>query len=810
MPSPTTNHSQSGILLGISEVSPSVLGVRLRMPPQFVFTPGQYVWLVLPQIQASDERGSRRAFSIACPPNSSGEILLITKKGRSDFKQTLAALEPNAAVEVLGPFGQAFTLQDSTAQELVMVAGGVGVAPFLSVLLSADSKLSAKQVTLVYSVHEGESHVFAQELQQLAQTQPWFHLLLQQTHFMFEALPTPVGEHAEWWVCGPQGMVDAVFGELSRHGVSNHSIKFEQFYPTKPGQLSASDIKNAIEHTGQTTLLKDDAFYLAVDSSSNHIIITDVNGYVVYANPAAQAITGYTFAEMEWNTPRLWGALHPPEFYQNLWQLKLTGQPFTTEITNRRKNGELYQAIAHISPIHNADGVLVGFVASEEDISDRIKKEDELKLRNAQLEEAKTSLQEMVSDLELQRHQTEKVTRRLQLATATSGSGVWEWNVRTNELIWDDAMYALHGLQKGATDLKVEDWQKLLHPEDAERVITEVQSMLAGLESLASQYRIVLPDRTIKFIDSHAIMLFDEERKPKKLIGIQRDITREKEIDRLKSEFVSMASHQLRTPLATIRWYAELLQDQCELQQHDPQLPTQEALASADNGEGKQANPQQSDAKEYIDTIYAATRRMIDLVNGLLNISRIELGTFSLNPSEQRIQDIARTAVADTQEAFRSRNIELQEFIDDTIPPMQLDKQSMHIILLNLLSNAAKYSHPQSQVQLWVRYLNPGEVLGGHEVAESSILCQVSDAGIGIPQSQVGSLFKRLFRAENAQKYESDGTGLGLYIIKSIVDTAGGEIWFETKEGQGSSFFVAFPLSGMKSHVGSKQLQEFQ
>lgn len=808
MPSPIPNRFQLGKVLEVGELTPTILGVRLRMPAHYEFAAGQYVWLVMPNMHA-DDRGNRRAFSIASAPNSSGDILLITKKGSSAFKQALVSMETGAEVEMLGPFGQAFTLHDSTAQQLVMVAGGVGVAPFLSVLLSADARLTSKEVTLVYSVHQGEKHACEQELQELAESQPWFHLELRHSRFSFSSISNQVKADAEWWVCGPQGMIDSVFAELTAHAVLATQIKFEQFYPTKKGQLSVHDIQNAIEHSDTASLLKDDAFYLAVDSSSNHIIITDINGSVLYANPAAQAITGYSFSEMQKNTPRLWGGLHPPEFYEELWRLKLTGQPFTTEITNRRKNGELYQAIAHISPIHDTGGMLVGFVASEEDISDRIKKENELKQKNSELEAAKVSLQELVSDLELQRHQTEKVTRRLQLATASSGSGVWEWNVQTDELVWDELMYALHGVTQEQFETSVENWQKLLHPEDADRVIAEVQSMLAGKESLASEYRIVLPDRTIKFVDSHAIMLFDEEHKPKKLIGIQRDITREKEIDRLKSEFVSMASHQLRTPLATIRWYSELLLDQCGVQhEDDPHSATTIDSNGSENAETTQ--PQQSDTKEYIDTIYTATRRMIDLVNGLLNISRIELGTFTLNPSEQRIQDIARWAVTDTQEAFHSRQIELQEFIDDSIPPLQLDKQSMHIILLNLLSNAAKYSHQGSQVQLWVRYLNPGEVLGGQEVAEPSVLCQVSDAGIGIPSSQTESLFKRLFRADNAQKYESDGTGLGLYIIKSIVDTAGGQIWFETKEGEGSSFFVAFPLSGMKSHVGSKKLQEFQ
>ncbi|OGK35738.1 hypothetical protein A3F60_00385 [Candidatus Roizmanbacteria bacterium RIFCSPHIGHO2_12_FULL_39_8] len=121
-------------------------------------------------------------------------------------------------------------------------------------------------------------------------------------------------------------------------------------------------------------------YKLAVESSSNHIVFTDKNGYILYANKAAEILTGYSFAEMKGKTPRLWGGLMPKEFYAKMWKtLKEEKKPFVGEIKNRRKKGETYTAIARISPLLDKNRQLLGFVATEEDISERVIYEDNLR-----------------------------------------------------------------------------------------------------------------------------------------------------------------------------------------------------------------------------------------------------------------------------------------------------------------------------------------------------------------------------------------------------------------------------------------------
>ena len=136
-----------------------------------------------------------------------------------------------------------------------------------------------------------------------------------------------------------------------------------------------------IAFLGEATSLRE-SYKLAIESSSNHIIITDPNGKILYANAAAQKVTGFSLPELLGNTPRLWGGLMDPKYYQQMWDVKKNQKQFFTSVAqNMRKNGETYTAIIHISPIIDPSGDLLGFVATEEDVSDREKLEESLKLK---------------------------------------------------------------------------------------------------------------------------------------------------------------------------------------------------------------------------------------------------------------------------------------------------------------------------------------------------------------------------------------------------------------------------------------------
>jgi two-component system sensor histidine kinase VicK len=187
---------------------------------------------------------------------------------------------------------------------------------------------------------------------------------------------------------------------------------------------------------------------------------------------------------------------------------------------------------------------------------------------------------------------------------------------------------------------------------------------------------------------------------------------------------------------------------------------------------------------------------MIELVNALLNVSRIDMGTFMVEPQEEDIREVAEVVYRDFELLASRKGVSLKKEYSGKLPKMNLDNNLTRIIFTNLLSNAVKYTPKGGEVSLKI-------TANGKE---KSVLIEVSDTGYGIPESQQGKIFTKLFRADNAQEIDPDGTGLGLYIARAIVKMANGEIWFTSKEGSGTTFYVTLPFAGMTRQEGSKGL----
>ena len=252
-------------------------------------------------------------------------------------------------------------------------------------------------------------------------------------------------------------------------------------------------------------------------------------------------------------------------------------------------------------------------------------------------------------------------------------------------------------------------------------------------------------------------------------IEVFRDVTHEREVDKAKTEFVSLASHQLRTPLTAINWYTEML------------------LAG---DVGKVTRKQ----KQYLDEIYGAGKRMVDLVGALLNVSRIDLGTFAIDPSPMRVTDIAESVIKEMEIQVRAHKISVRKKYEKNLPVINADPKLLRIVLQNLISNAVKYTPDNGVVE--VRIVKSGE----------TIKVEVLDNGCGIPVSQRGKIFGKLFRADNARERVTDGTGLGLYVAKAIIEQSGGSIGFDSEENKGTRFFATIPLEGMQKKKGVKGL----
>ena len=263
--------------------------------------------------------------------------------------------------------------------------------------------------------------------------------------------------------------------------------------------------------------------------------------------------------------------------------------------------------------------------------------------------------------------------------------------------------------------------------------------------------------------------ILDKSGEPIFFVGIEKDVTKDIALDRSKTEFVSLASHQLRTPLTAIRWYTELLL----------------------NGEaGKLAKKQ----AEYLGEVSGETRRMIELVNSLLDVSRMELGTFEINSEMADVCGILESVIKDLKPSLIKSKIDLEYTCDKEIPKLLVDIKLTSFIFQNILSNAIKYSRERGVVKVEVKLL------------EKEVRVSVADKGLGIPEKQKKEIFTKFFRADNVRIKDTEGSGLGLYLVKTILGSIGGEAWFESKENVGSTFYVSIPLTGMKDRKGEKSI----
>lgn len=230
------------------------------------------------------------------------------------------------------------------------------------------------------------------------------------------------------------------------------------------------------------------------------------------------------------------------------------------------------------------------------------------------------------------------------------------------------------------------------------------------------------------------------------------------ELDKAKSDFVSVAAHQLRTPLTGIKW-------------------SYTALLDSDTG------PLNQEQKEIAQKGLASISNTIDLINDLLNVAHVEEGKMEFDIKKQSIIPIAKKAVEGIKFVAEEKKIALFVNIPDEtgFPNVNIDAEKMSLVFANLLDNAIKYTPKGGRIDFSI-----GQDQGVIKIA-------IQDSGIGIPKSQKNRLFSKFFRADNAISVQTDGTGLGLYMVKKIIDRHGGKIIVDSTEGEGTTFIITIP-----------------
>jgi len=258
-------------------------------------------------------------------------------------------------------------------------------------------------------------------------------------------------------------------------------------------------------------------------------------------------------------------------------------------------------------------------------------------------------------------------------------------------------------------------------------------------------------------LEMSTVSIMKEKEKLGSLV-ILHNITEEKLVERMKNEFVSLAAHQLRTPLSSIKWTLKMFLN-------------------------KELGKITKEQEEFLKDSYDSNERMISLVKDLLNVTRIEEGKYLYNFSLVDVRDVTQFVISSYKEEIKKKKIkiELKKQVKK-LPKVWIDAEKMKMAIKNLVDNSIRYSHFGDKVIISLRHI------------EKTIKFSIKDNGIGIPKKQQKRVFTKFFRGNNITKIAVDGTGLGLFITKNIIEAHGGRIWFDSKEEVGTTFYFTIPI----------------
>lgn len=480
----------------------------------------------------------------------------------------------------------------------------------------------------------------------------------------------------------------------------------------------------------------------AFESFIYPVVITDADAVIQWVNPAFTGMTGYSkYEAVGKKTSILKSGKHSKEFYKDMWDTVLSGHVWFGELINRRKDGTLYYENDTITPVFDYEGKIVNFIAIKTDITERRKMESDLK----------------------------ESDERWQFALEGSGDGVWDLNLIAKTVFISSQFKQILGYEDNELTLSYENLLRLSHPERMTENIEGLKKLLEGnIDVFASEQRLLCKDGSYKWVMVRGkVVKRNEDGALSRVIGTLTDISRrkefeeqlrsnlekEKELNELKSRFISTASHEFRTPLASI-------------------LLISDALSTYWNDfDSKQINSKLNNIKERV-------LHLTEIVNDVLHLSKIQSGRVEYDPEEIELTEICRKSI----ESFSTDEAEKREIVFecgyDSLPVF-IDRRLINQILSNLISNALKYSpkDPVIKVKLFTT---------GDEVNIS-----VSDNGIGIPENDKKYIFSAFYRASNAKLIQ--GNGLGLNIIKESLLSQGGDISFTSKINSGSTFTVHLP-----------------
>lgn len=395
----------------------------------------------------------------------------------------------------------------------------------------------------------------------------------------------------------------------------------------------------------------------------------------------------------------------------------------------------------------------------------------EISTTKSKLEQQQSAIINILQDIEEEKEEAANQRDRLNIILKSIGDGVFVVDKNQNILLMNKQASIISGYTpEEVLNKPYKKFLKFVNESTQEPVVDFIIDAMKRRKTLSMPKRTVLITKQgnqIPVADS-AAPLKNEAGEIMGCVVVFRDITKEKELDEMKTEFLSVAAHQLRTPLGSMRWNIEM-------------------LISGDIEEVSEP------IKDILQQVYDSNQRMAILVDDLLNTSRIDQERIADKPIETDIISIIKDAITEIDPFAQKRSITVSLDIEgDGYKEVILDPKKFREVIQNLLSNSVKYNKDGGKIFISVKKNTTFTNTNGRKLP-CGYLIKVQDTGMGIPKRDQKKLFSKFFRADNAVQSETEGSGLGLFVVKSYVEDWGGSVGFESEEGKGTTFKICLP-----------------
>ena len=496
--------------------------------------------------------------------------------------------------------------------------------------------------------------------------------------------------------------------------------------------------------------------FIASVLEENGIMVTNSTGLIIWVNKAFTRLTGYSNKEVTGRNPNiLKSGYHDSKFYKDLWDTITSGEVWSGIMTNRRKDGSRYRELMSITPLKTKEGSITYYVALKKDMKDPHNWEEMEIQQNKALESVvplMTKLNEVTTALEQARIRTHAMLNAIGEAImllSPDGKMLWINQAfgKFFSIVTQDATGDSFQSLKSHWERVFEDPLKIMHFLNSAK-----ENRLSEEREAVTQ---IWPRK--RKLEVYSAPVKDASNEYLGQLFVFRDVTHEREVERMKSEFVSLASHEFRTPLTSILGYTEM-------------------MLEGDTGELTDGQT------DFLKIIQRNATNLTRIVNDFLIVSQLEEGAIKLNLGLLDIHEIVKNAVELLQPQIDAKKMKLDVSVPQDLPKVEGDSQRILQAIINLLSNANNYTPSGGRISIVVK------------VKDDFLTIGVKDTGIGISVDDQKRLFTRFFRSKNPETIKSGGTGLGLWITHSIIEMHCGEILVISELGKGSTFTIKLPI----------------